>query len=169
MDLNPNIANFPPHRMTFFCLAEKKSEFIHNRFFLCEFGKFFSAPKKCPMVGTSKPTEGEVPPAGFAGVVCANERNKKKTKWRAFSLSRIAKRRSTQGRVEGAFSELNWRLCTGSCSAGSTRPYAGLRPPSIAAFGRSLPSAAVDRGSRPCRPPLQIAGSRSMLQLLIRE
>ena len=59
------------------------------------------------------------------------------------------KRRNTQGRVEGAFSYLNWRLCTGSCSAGSTRPDAGLRPPSIAAFGRSLPSAAVDRGSRP--------------------
>ena len=33
---------------------------------------------------TSKPTEGEVPPAGCAGVVCANETNKKKTKWRAF-------------------------------------------------------------------------------------
>ena len=34
---------------------------------------------------TSKPTEGEVPPAGCAGVVCANEtNNKKKTKWRAF-------------------------------------------------------------------------------------
>ena len=61
------------------------------------------------------------------------------------------KRRNTQeGRVEGGgFSYLNWRLCTGSCSAGSTRPDAGLRPPSIAAFGRSLPSAAVGRGSRP--------------------
>ena len=33
---------------------------------------------------TSKPTEGEVPPASCAGVVCANETNKKKTKWRAF-------------------------------------------------------------------------------------
>ena len=33
---------------------------------------------------TSKPTEGEVPPTGCAGVVCANETNKKKTKWRAF-------------------------------------------------------------------------------------
>ena len=33
---------------------------------------------------TSKPTEGEVPPAGCAGVVCTNETNKKKTKWRAF-------------------------------------------------------------------------------------
>ena len=60
------------------------------------------------------------------------------------------KRRNTQGRVEGAFSYLNyWRFCPGSCSAGSTRPDAGLRPPSIAAFGRSLPSAAVNRGSRP--------------------
>ena len=59
-------------------------------------------------------------------------------------------RRNTQGRVEGAFSYPNWRLfCTGSCSAGSTRPDAGLRTPSIAAFGRSRPSAAVDRGSRP--------------------
>ena len=29
-------------------------------------------------IGTSKPTEGEVPPAGCAGVVCANETNKKK-------------------------------------------------------------------------------------------
>ena len=37
------------------------------------------------MFYTSKPTEGEVPPAGCAGVVCANEtNNKKKTKWRAF-------------------------------------------------------------------------------------
>ena len=26
---------------------------------------------------TSKPTEGEVPPAGCAGVVCANETNNK--------------------------------------------------------------------------------------------
>ena len=51
--------------------------------------------------------------------------------------------------AEGAFSYLNWRLCTGSCSAGSTRPDADLRPPSIAAFGRSRPLAAVDRGSRP--------------------
>ena len=59
------------------------------------------------------------------------------------------KRRNTQGRVEGAFSYLSWRLCTGSCSAGSTRLDAGLRPPSIAVFGRSLPSAAGDRGSRP--------------------
>ena len=59
------------------------------------------------------------------------------------------KRRNTQGRIEGAFSYLNWHLCTGSCSAGSTRPDAGLRPPSIAAFGRSLPSAAIDRGSQP--------------------
>ena len=59
------------------------------------------------------------------------------------------KQRNTQGRVEGAFSYLNWRLCTGSCSAGSTRPDAGLRPLSIAAFGRSLPSAAVGRGSQP--------------------
>ena len=54
-----------------------------------------------------------------------------------------------KGGSKGPFSYLNWRLCTGSCSAGSTRPDAGLRPPSIAAFGRSLPSAAVDRGSRP--------------------
>ena len=60
------------------------------------------------------------------------------------------KRRNTQGRVEGAFSYPNWSLfCTGSCSAGSTRPDAGLRTPSIAAFGRSRPSAAVDRESRP--------------------
>ena len=61
------------------------------------------------------------------------------------------KRRNTQGRVEGAFSYLSWRLCTGSCSAAgsTTRPDAGLRSPSIAAFGRSLPLAAVDRGSRP--------------------
>ena len=29
-------------------------------------------------MNTSKPTEGEVPPAGCAGVVCANETNKKK-------------------------------------------------------------------------------------------
>ena len=37
------------------------------------------------LYSTSKPTEGEVPPAGCAGVVCANEtNNKKKTKWRAF-------------------------------------------------------------------------------------
>ena len=59
------------------------------------------------------------------------------------------KRRNTQVRVEGAFSCLNWRLCTGSCSAGSTRPDADLRPPAIATFGRYRPSAAVDRGSRP--------------------
>ena len=60
------------------------------------------------------------------------------------------KRRNAQGRVEGAFSYPNWRLfCTGSCSAGYTRPDAGLRAPSIAAFGRSRPSAAVDRGPRP--------------------
>ena len=59
------------------------------------------------------------------------------------------KRRNTQGRIEGAFPYLKWRLCTGSCSAGSTRPDAGLRSPSTAGFGRSLPSAAVDRGSRP--------------------
>ena len=57
------------------------------------------------------------------------------------------KRRNTQGRVEGAFSYPNWRLfCTGPCSAGSTRPDAGLRTPSIAAFDRSRPSAAVGRG-----------------------
>ena len=36
------------------------------------------------IVQTSKPTEGEVSPAGCAGVVCTNETNKKKTKWRAF-------------------------------------------------------------------------------------
>ena len=59
-------------------------------------------------------------------------------------------RRNTQERVEEAFSYPTWRLfCTGSCSAGSTRPDAGLRTPSIAAFGRSRPSAAVDRGPRP--------------------
>ena len=75
------------------------------------------------------------------------------------SLGFLLQRRNTQGRVEGAFSYLNWRRCTGSCSAGSTRPDADLRPPSIAAFGRSRSSAAVDRGSRP-RPPPQIAGSR---------
>ena len=46
---------------------------------------------------TSKPTEGEVPPAGCAGVVCANETNKKKTKWRAFSLLRIAGERGKRG------------------------------------------------------------------------
>ena len=46
---------------------------------------------------TSKPTEGEVPPAGCAGVVCANETNKKKTKWRAFSLLRIAGERRGRG------------------------------------------------------------------------
>ena len=46
---------------------------------------------------TSKPTEGEVPPAGCAGVVCANETNKKKTKWRAFSLLRIAEERARRG------------------------------------------------------------------------
>ena len=45
----------------------------------------------------SKPTEGEVPPAGCAGVVCANETNKKKTKWRAFSLLRIAEGRARRG------------------------------------------------------------------------
>ena len=80
------------------------------------------------------------------------------------------KRRNTQGRVEGAFSYLNWRLCTGSFSAGSTRPDAGLRPPSIAprplADRWLRPPSTVDRG---LRPPLQIAGSRSMLQLLIHE
>ena len=80
------------------------------------------------------------------------------------------KRRNTQGRVEGAFSYLNWRLCTGSCSAGSTRPDAGLRPPSIASrplADRCLrPPSTVDRG---LRPPPQIAGSRSMLQLPIHE
>ena len=46
---------------------------------------------------TSTPTEGEVPPAGCAGVVCANETNKKKTKWRAFSLLRIAGERGRRG------------------------------------------------------------------------
>ena len=79
------------------------------------------------------------------------------------------KRRNTQGRVEGAFPYLNWRLCTGSCSAGSTRPE-------TPAFGRRRSRPLADRCLRPpstvdrgLRPPLQIAGSRSMLQLLIHE
>ena len=50
---------------------------------------------------TSKPTEGEVPPAGCAGVVCANKTNKKKTKWRAFSLLRIAEERARRGGGRG--------------------------------------------------------------------
>ena len=62
------------------------------------------------------------------------------------------KRRNTQGRVEGAFFPdqnelaplhgfvLSWLYTP------RRRPSAAVR---IAAFGRSLPSAAVDRGSRP--------------------
>ena len=69
--------------------------------------------------------------------------------WEAIEVAGAYKRQNTQRRVEGAFSYLNWRLCTDSCSTGSTRPDAGLRPPPIAAFGRSRPSAAVDCGSRP--------------------
>ena len=56
---------------------------------------------------TSKPTEGEVPPAGCAGVVCANKTNKKKTKWRAFLfvLLRIAGER---GRLASLRLNLIW-------------------------------------------------------------
>ena len=75
-------------------------------------------------------------------------------------------RRNTQGRVEGAFSYPNWRLfCTGSSSGGSTRPDAGIcRPPSIVAFGRSLPSAAVDRGSWPLAAAAAAFGRRRCLR-----
>ena len=48
---------------------------------------------------TSKPSEGEVPPAGCAGVVCANEANKKKTKWCAFSLLWIAGERGSSHKI----------------------------------------------------------------------
>ena len=74
-------------------------------------------------------------------------------------------RRNTQGRVEGAFSYPNWRLfCTGSCSAGSTRPDVGLPTPSIAAFGRRRPWIAAfgrrlrsrDRDRRNADPPYRM-------------
>ena len=59
------------------------------------------------------------------------------------------KRRDTQGRVEGAFPYLN------ELASARVRTRLALHAPTpafgrrTAAFGRSLPSAAVDRGSRP--------------------
>ena len=54
--------------------------------------QFFGACKQCAP---------EVPPApaGCAGVVCANETNKKKTKWRAFFLLRIAGERGSSHKI----------------------------------------------------------------------
>ena len=79
------------------------------------------------------------------------------------------KRRNTQGRVEGAFSY----LMVGASAR--VRARLALHAPTPA-FGRRrsrpladrclLPPSTVDRG---LWPPLQIAGSRSMLQLLIHE
>ena len=62
------------------------------------------------------------------------------------------KRRNPQGRVEGAFPYLNELaslqefVLRARLALHAPTPAFGRR---IAAFGRSLPSAAVDRGSRP--------------------
>ena len=62
---------------------------------------------------------------------------------------------------------MNWRLCTSSYSAGSTRPDAGLRPPyrglwPIAAFGRRRPRIAAFGRRRRSRDRDRCCNCRSM-------